>query len=78
MKPDAVLEEIWRIKDELSREMAADPPAFRAKLEKLAKEEQAAGRRIIRSAEELRQYAAEQERHRREADVLMIRESPPK
>ena len=29
MKVDPILEEVWRIKDKLSREMAADPDAYR-------------------------------------------------
>lgn len=28
MKVDPILEEVWRIKDKLSREMAADPTAY--------------------------------------------------
>ena len=44
MKADPILEEVWRIKDKLSREMAADPAAYSAKLDEIAKaEEQADG-----------------------------------
>ncbi len=75
MKPDPILEEVWRIKDTLSGEMAANPAAYRTKLKRLENEELAAGRKIIRSAEELRQYAAEEER-RREAGSLVVRETP--
>ena len=54
MKPDPILEELWRVKDALSREMAADPAAYGAKFDDLANGEEKAGRKVIRSAGELR------------------------
>jgi len=39
MKADPILEEVWRIKDKLSRELAADPDAYFAKLAVLEKAE---------------------------------------
>ncbi len=36
MKADPILEEVWRIKDKLSHEMAADPAAYAAKLDVIA------------------------------------------
>ena len=64
MDSDPILEEVWRIKEELSREMAADPIAYYAKLDEIAKAAEKAGQKTIRSAEELRQHMAEKERQR--------------
>ena len=64
MKADPILEEVWRIKDKISREMAADPDAYFAKLDAITKTEEKAGRRIIRSAAELRQLVVETELQR--------------
>ena len=64
MKADPILEEIWRVKDKLSLEMTADPEAYFAKLDEITKAEERAGRKIIRSTEELHQLVAEKERQR--------------
>ena len=42
--------------------MAADPEAYFAKLDEISKAEEKAGRKVIRSAEELRQLVAGKER----------------
>ena len=60
MKPDPILEEVWRIKDELSREMEIHPSARDARFKKLIREEKASGRRIIHSTEDLRRYVQEE------------------
>ncbi len=78
MKVDPILEEVWRIKDKLSREMAADPDAYRAKLDELVKAEEKAGRRVIRSAAELRQLVAEKERQRAQESPMVLNEKPPR
>jgi hypothetical protein len=77
MKADPILEEIWRIKDKLSREMAADPDAYFAKLDEITKAEEKAGRIVIRSAEELRQLAATKESQRARASTMVLNEKPP-
>jgi hypothetical protein len=64
MKTDPVLEEVWRVKDKLSREMASDPDAYFANVKERTNAEEKAGRKVIRSAGELRTLAAEQERQR--------------
>ncbi len=78
MKTNPILEEVWRIKDELSREMAADPDAYFAKLDEIAAVEEKAGRKIIRSAEELRQLVAETERQRAEESEMALNDKPPR
>ncbi len=78
MKANPILEEVWRIKDELSREMAADPDAYFAKLDEIANAEEKAGRKVIRSAEELRQLVAEKERQFAEESALALNDKPPR
>ena len=78
MKADPILEELWRIKDDLSREMAADPAAYLAKLDKIGDAEEKAGRKVIRSAEELRQLMTEKERQQAVESALALNEKPPR
>ena len=61
MTPGPILEELWRVKDELAREAGYDVDRIFAELR--AAEAQAPGL-LIRSAEELQRYAADQERRR--------------
>jgi len=76
MKENPILEEVWRIKDQLSREMVADPDAYFAKLDEIANAEEKAGRRVIRSAEELRQFMAEKEREREMESAMTLHDKP--
>ena len=78
MKADPILEEVWRIKDKLSREIAADPAAYSAKLDAITKAEEKAGRKVIRSAEELRQLVAQKERQRAEESAMVLHDKPPR
>jgi hypothetical protein len=78
MKSDPILEELWKIKDDLSREMAADPAAYFAKLDEITKAEEKAGRKVIRSAEELRQLVAEKERQRAQESAMALNDKPPR
>jgi hypothetical protein len=77
MKANPILEEVWRIKDELSREFAADPDAYFAKLDEIANAEEKAGRKVVRSAEELRQLVAEEERQRAGESAFALNDKPP-
>ena len=77
MKADPILEELWRVKDELSREMAADPAAYFAKLDEITKAHEKAGGKVIRSAEELRQIMAEKERQRAEETAMVLNDKTP-
>ena len=76
MKADPILEEVWRVKDKLSREMAADPVAYSAKLNAIAATEEKAGRKVIRSAAELQQYLVKREQHGE--SVLALNDKPIK
>ena len=76
MKANPILEEVWKIKDELAREFAADPDAYFAKLNEIGKAEEKAGRKVIRSAEELRQLVAEKERQLAETSAMALNDKP--
>jgi hypothetical protein len=78
MKVDPILEELWRVKDKLSREMTADPVAYQARLDQLAKQAERAGQRVLNSPDELRRHVTEQEQRRRQAEALMLNETPPR
>lgn len=77
MKMDPILEEVWGVKDKLSREMAADPDAYFAKLKERTNAEEKAGRKVVRSAGELRALAAEQERQRASTLAMALNDQPP-
>ena len=49
-----------------------------AKLDELVKAEEKAGRRVIRSAAELRQLVAEKERQRAQESPMVLNEKPPR
>jgi hypothetical protein len=77
MKADPILEEVWRVKDKLSREMAADPAAYSAKLDAIADTEEKAGRKVIRSAAELQQLVAQRERQHANESAMALNDKPP-
>jgi hypothetical protein len=77
MEANPILEEVWRIKDDLSREMAADPAAYFAKLDEITDAEEKAGRKVIRSAAELQQLVAQREGRRVEESAFVLNDKPP-
>ena len=77
MKPNPILEEVWRIKDELAREAGYDMHRLCENTRQWAKTHPHFGR-VVGSAEELRQLAAEEERKRAEAAALILKEEPPR
>lgn len=76
MKANPILEEVWKIKDDLAREFAADPDAYFAKLNEIGKAEEKAGRKVIRSAEELRQLVAQKEHERAATSAMALNDKP--
>jgi ribonuclease D len=76
MKPDSILEELWAVKDKLAREAGYDVNRFVQNL-RLWEEAHPQTGRVIRNAEELRQFVTEEERKRATASELTLRESPP-
>lgn len=77
MNAAPLLEELWQIKDELSREMAANPAAYFARLDEITAVEEKAGRRIIGSAAGLRQFIIEQELQRVAESAMVLHDQPP-
>jgi hypothetical protein len=76
MKPNPILEEVWRIKDELAREAGYDIHRLCENTRKWAEAHPHSGR-VVHSAEELRQLVAEEEHKRAEAAALILKEKPP-
>jgi len=68
MQPDSILEELWAVKDKLAREAGYDVNRFVQNLRQweLAHPQNGC---LIRNAEELRQFVAEEERKRAAASV---------
>ena len=61
MKPNPILEEVWRIKDELAREAGYDVHRLCENTRKWAEAHPHSGP-VVRSAQELRQLVAEEKR----------------
>lgn len=72
MKTDPILEEVWRIKDELAREAGYDVRRLIENTRKWAAEHPHSGP-TIHSAEELRQFAEEDERKRLQASGEILK-----
>jgi hypothetical protein len=77
MKPNPILEEVWRIKDELAREAGYDIHRLCENTRQWAKTHPHSGR-VVGSADELRQLVAEEERKRTEAAALVLKDKPPR
>ncbi len=74
MKPDPILEELWRIKDDLAREAGYDTQRFFENLRNWEAEHPQAGP-VVSSAEDLRQLVAQEERRRAEAPTVVSNEA---
>jgi hypothetical protein len=75
MKADPILEEVWRIKDELAREAGYDVHRLCENTRKWAAEHPHSGP-VIHSAEELRQYVEQQERKLAAASSEVLNSAP--
>ncbi len=76
MKPDPILEDLWKIKDELAREAGYDTHRFFENLRQWEAGHSHDGP-VVSNAKELRQLVAEQERSRAESSSLALKEGPP-
>jgi hypothetical protein len=76
MKAGPILEEAWRVKDQLAREAGCDSERFIENLRSWCEAHPPTGP-MFRTAAELHRYAAEEERRRAENSVPVIRETPP-
>ena len=75
MKSNPILEEAWRIKDQLAADAGYDADRFFDNLQKWIAEHPHTGP-VVRNAEELRQLIAEKERQRAEQSTLKLNEKP--
>ena len=77
MKPNPILEEVWRVKDELAREAGGDIHRLCENTRQWAAEHPHPGP-VIRNAEDLRQLVAEQERQRAGSVSMALNDKPPR
>ena len=77
MKANPILEEVWRVKDQLAAEAGYDVDRFFENLRKWSAEHPHSGP-VVHNAEELRQLVAEEERKRAEASAPALNEEPPR
>jgi hypothetical protein len=77
MKSNPILEEVWRIKEELAREAGYDIHTFCEQLREWAKAHPHNGP-IVRNADELRRLVDEGKRKSNEASAPALNEQPPK
>jgi len=77
MKSNPILEEVWRIKDQLAAEAGYDMGRFCENLRKWSAEHPHNGP-VIHNTEELRQFVAEKERQRAAQAALALNEVPPR
>lgn len=77
MKPNPILEEVWRVKDELAREAGDDIHRLCENTRQWAAEHPHSGP-VVRNAEDLRRLVAEQERQRVEASAMTLNDKPPR
>ncbi len=74
MKENPLLEELWRVKDDLAREAGYDIDRIFSELR--AEEARHPGP-LIQSADDLRRYVADEERRHQAASALALKEQPP-
>ena len=74
MKTNPLLEELWQVKDDLAREAGYDIDRIFAELR--AAEARQPGP-LIRSADELRHYVANEAERHQDASALAVKEEPP-
>jgi hypothetical protein len=77
MKSNPILEEVWRIKDELGREANYDIHQLCENTRRWMAEHPHNGP-VVRNAEELRQLIAETEQRRAAPTTMALNEEPPK
>ena len=77
MKANSILEEVWRIKDQLAAEAGYDMDRFCDNLRKWAADHPHDGP-VVHNAEELRQLVAAKERQRAGQPAPTLNEEPSK
>ena len=77
MKLNPILEEVWRVKDELAREAGHDIHRLCENTRQWAAEHPHPGP-VVRNAEELRALVAAKERQRAETSAMTLNDKPPR
>jgi hypothetical protein len=77
MKANPILEEVWRIKDELAREAGYDLNRYCEQLRAWSAEHPPAGP-VVHDAEELRRVLAGMERKSATESALSLNDAPPR
>jgi len=77
MKPNPILEEVWRVKDDLAREAGNDVRRLCQNSRQWAAEHPHPGP-VVRSAEDLRRLVADMERQRAESSAMVLNDKPPR
>lgn len=72
MKADPIMEELWTVKDKLAREAGYDADRFIEDLRQWESLHSQPGR-VVRTADELRRYVAEEER---KSSSLALNDAP--
>jgi len=75
MRSNPILEEVWRIKDQLAREAGYDIHTFCEQLREWSKAHPHSGP-VIRNAEDLRRLVEQEERKRNEQSAISLNEKP--
>lgn len=75
MKPNPILEEVWRVKDELAREAGDDIHRLCENTRRWAADHPHPGP-VVRTAEELRQLVTAKERQRAETSAMALNDKP--
>jgi len=76
MKPNPILEEVWRVKDELAREAGHDIHRFCENTRQWAAAHPHPGP-VVRNAEGLCQLVAEKQRQRAATSAKALNDKPP-
>jgi hypothetical protein len=77
VKTNPILEEVWRIKDQLAAEAGYDMDRFVEQLREWSAAHPPSGP-VVRNAEELRQLVAETESQRAEESAVAFNDKPPR
>ena len=77
MKPNPILEEVWRVKDDLAREAGNDVHRLCENTRQWAEAHPHPGP-VVRSADDLRRLVADKERQRAESSVMALNDKPPR
>ncbi len=77
MKPNPILEEVWRVKDQLAREAGYDINRYCEQLGAWSAAHPHTGPRV-RNAEELRRLLDATERRHGEESALVLNDAPPR